>query len=75
MIESFELFEKRNLSEDGHWDAVLGQGEPHGLQGHDGPCQTIPSLEDGSVSTCNQKKMSLINLWIALLNNSNSNLV
>ncbi len=71
MIESFELFEKRNLSEDGHGDAVLGQGEPHGLQGHDGPCQTIPSLEDGSVSTCKQRNV-LSQPMDSPVNNSNS---
>ena len=51
MVEFFKLFEERNFPQDGHGDPVLRQGEPHGLQGDDGPRQPVPGLEHGAVGS------------------------
>ena len=51
MIELFELLEQGDLPQDGHRHSVLGQREPHRLQRHDGPRQSVSSLEHGSIGT------------------------
>ena len=35
VLESLQLLQQRDLSQDGHGDAVLGQREVHRLQRHD----------------------------------------
>ena len=60
MIELFELLEERDLSEDGHGDAVLGEGEAHLLQGHDRPGRLVLGPVDGAVGACKIKGSEML---------------
>ena len=61
VIKALKLLEEGDLSEDGHRDAVLGQGEAHLLEGHDVAGQPVAGLEHRAVGSwkiledlCNQ---------------------
>ena len=49
VLEPLQLLEQGDLPEDGHGYPVLGQREPHLLQGHDVARHPVPSLVDRSV--------------------------
>lgn len=57
MIEPLQLLEERDLPQDGHGHAVLREGEPHGLQGHDVARDSVFGFEHCPVGTYREKSL------------------
>ena len=49
MLESLQLLEQRDLPQDGHGDAILGQREPHRLHRDDVAGDGVAGPVDGPV--------------------------
>ena len=52
MVGLAQLLEERDLPQDRHGDAVLGQGQLHLLDGHDLVAESVPGLVHGPIRSC-----------------------
>ena len=59
MFEALQLLQQGNLSQYGHGDAVLGQGEVHRFQGHDVPGGRVLRPVHGPIGTYSVEKQKL----------------